>query len=401
MVNFTAPSGVDPSVYPPPRVPAAPVLSFNFCRGGNSSTIFSVHDAGNSVLLTSGRDGIATALKQIGVNRDCRVLLPAYNCRAMVEAVEWSGADAVFYRINPDLSTDIDDIRRNLQGVKVIIAVHYFGFPQKLLELRNLCDDAGLQLIEDCAHAYFGVFDGAPPGSIGDYAIASLMKFFPIFDGGCLVSSRHALSDKGLMSGGPRFEVKALFNILERAVRYSRLRPLNWILPPILRFKDFIRDRVKHGTDALATVPASLAAADYGCGFDPRWLKVRISWISKFIFRRSSTLRCTQGRRANYQYFRECFDNVPGCRPIFRDLDEGVIPYVFPLYVEDPDRVFPLIKMRGVPVFRWEDVEAGVCENSSRYSLHLFQLPCHEELRVDERRWICDTMIDAIMAKSL
>ncbi|MCI0667216.1 MAG: aminotransferase class I/II-fold pyridoxal phosphate-dependent enzyme [Methylococcaceae bacterium] len=377
-------------------------MSFNFCRGGKSRTIYSIRDVGNPVLLTSGRDAIAIALKQIGVNQGSRVLLPAYNCRAMVEVVEWSGAEPVLYRINSDLSMDRGDVGSQLKaGAKAIIVVHYFGFPQELAELRSLCDDTGVQLIEDCAHAYYGVFNGAPPGAVGDYAIASLMKFFPIYDGGCLVSNRHASSDRALVSGGLRFEIKAIFNILERSVHYSRLRPLHWLLPPLFRLKDFIWGRVKQGNEALMSSRAGPAAADCGCGFDPRWLTVHISWISKYIMRKSSVSRCTEGRRANYRFFAERFENIPGCRPIFRILPDGVVPYVFPLFVEDPDRVFPLIKIRRVPVYRWEEVNAGVCENSSLFSRHLFQLPCHEEIRHEELRWISATVIDAVTAKSL
>lgn len=392
----------DSRVYPSRRVPANPVLSFNFCRGGNSGSIFSIMDAGNSIWLTSGRDAIAIALKQIGVDPDChRVLLPAYNCRSMVEAVEWSGAEPLLYRLSPDLSLDLDDVRSKIQGgVKAIIVVHYFGFPQKLGELRKVCDDSGVQLIEDCAHAFYGVFDGAPPGAVGDYAIASLMKFFPIYDGGSLVSKRHALSDSSLVSGGLRFELKALFNIFERAIHYSRLRPFDRLFSPLFRFKDFVWRRIKEENETWETASSGPTAADYGGGFDPLWLNVRISWISKFILHRSSVTRCTEGRRENFQFLSQAFDNVPGCRALFRDLPDGVVPYVFPLYVDDPDRVFPLLKMQGVPLFRWEDIQAGVCDTSSLYSLHLFQIPCHEDIRVEELRWIRDTVINALSAKS-
>lgn len=382
------------SDYPPPRVPNTPILSFGYFLGGRARQVSSVLDVGDSVLLTSGRDAIATALKEIGVeSKSAKVLLPAYNCKVMVEAVLGVQAEPVLYRIHPDLTVDLDDIRAKIRnGVEALIVVHYFGFPQQLSDLRKLCDETGVSLIEDCAHAFYGDFDGSPPGAVGDYAIASLMKFFPIYDGGCLVSRHHPLRNKPPGSGGLRFEIKAIINILERSVEYARLRPINWLLMPLIKLKDLVWRRTKMSNKPLEMDAVGPGAADGGYGFDPSWLKVRISRISELIFKRSSALRCTNKRRENFRYFMDAFDNISGCRPIFTKLPDGVYPYVYPLYIDNPEFVFPLIKMQGVPMFRWEDVENGVCDNASLYSQHLLQFPCHEEIREDERDWICDTV---------
>jgi dTDP-4-amino-4,6-dideoxygalactose transaminase len=82
----------------------------------------------------------------------------------------------------------------SLSGVRAIVVVHYFGLPQPMTAIRRFCDERTITLIEDCAHALFGKADDQPVGSIGDYAIASLTKFLPTSDGGCLVGKRRSAS---------------------------------------------------------------------------------------------------------------------------------------------------------------------------------------------------------------
>lgn len=71
---------------------------------------------------------------------------------------------------------------------KVVYVIHNFGFPHpKLLELRQMCDEKNLILIEDCAFAFDSYFGDIRLGSIGDFTIYSLSKILPVENGGVLV----------------------------------------------------------------------------------------------------------------------------------------------------------------------------------------------------------------------
>jgi perosamine synthetase len=82
--------------------------------------------------------------------------------------------------------------------------------------IREFCGTPKLSLIEDCAHAFFGSVDGKPMGASGDYAIASAWKFFPMIDGGLLISSSRDLTGIKLVDPSPRFQAKALINTFEK-----------------------------------------------------------------------------------------------------------------------------------------------------------------------------------------
>mgnify|MGYP002624507101 CR=1 FL=1 len=68
---------------------------------------------------------------------------------------------------------------------------------------------------------------------------------------------------------------------------------------------------------------------------------------------------------------------------------------MLPFLVDEPERVFPRLKARGVPVVRfgeflWEGVDASVCPVAADYSRRVFQFPCHQDLKDREVRWIAE-----------
>ena len=203
------------------------------------------------------------------------------------------------------------------------------------------------------------------------------MKFFPIYDGGYLVLSNRSLTQIKLKSGGLAFEMKSLFNVFEYALEYGRLGVLRPLLRLPMAVKDFIWRRLKSSRDNPAAVNIGPSASDGGYDFDGKWLDIRMSWISRRIIARASYPHIANRRRANYLKLLEALANVPGIAPLFPNLPEGVVPYMFPAVLIDPDRVFPQLKQAGVPVLRfgeelWPGVEAAECAVSAEYSRHVF-----------------------------
>ncbi|WP_256081141.1 aminotransferase class I/II-fold pyridoxal phosphate-dependent enzyme [Massilia sp. YIM B04103] len=390
--------------FPRSRLPVAPPLSMASFRRGGGPHVPAILDAGAARLVTSGRVAIALALRQMGVGAGDTVLVPSYHCASMVEPVIWSGATPVFYRINPDTSVKLDDVAAKLDGrAKVLMATNYFGFPQDLAALRAFCDARGLLLLEDCAHSFLGEYKGKPLGSYGDYAIASSMKFFPIYEGGCLVSARHALDQVALQSAGMGFEAKVLINTLEEGFAYNRLRLLKALcwLPMTVKNLLWRQIKARRHTSAQSMAPGS---SDGGFGFDPRWLDKRSSFFARAMLKLVSRTRMGALRRRNYLRLQQALDGLPGCRPLHPVLPDGVYPWVFPLLTDDPHAIFGTLKMAGVPVIRfgeylWPGVDAGVCATSVDLSRRVLQFPCHQELTEQEMEWMVDHIRNALLAQ--
>ena len=383
-----------------PRVPLAPVLSgASLRRGHGLRGLPSVLDAGQARLVTSGRIAIALALREMGIKPGDAVLMPAYHSPSMIPPVLHLGAAPLFYRLRPDTSPDLGDIAARLApNVKALVVTHYFGFVQDLSTLRSFCDAHGLLLLEDCAHSFFGEHGGKPVGAWGDYAAASSMKFYPVYEGGVLVSARHGLGRVALRPAGPGFEAKAALATLERGFPYGRLALLRALLAPPLQLKAALR-RLRARAPAGQTAAPGLAPAssDSGFGFDPAWLDKRSSRLSRLLVGRLPAARIVTLRRARYRKLLQSLGDLAGVRPLFPALPDGVCPWMFPLVASDPERLFDAACAAGVPVTRfayplWPGVDDSVCPTSSMLSRHVLAFPCHQELHEEELDWMIATL---------
>src|SRR5262249_31065683 len=146
-----------------------------------------------------------------------RVLIPSYICRAAVDPFLAYGMDIDFYSIKMDCAVDLDDIQNRITPkTKAILAAHYFGFPQQIGRIRDICDRHQIALIEDCAHVLCGEIDGKPIGSFGDASIFSWRKFLPVYDGGELVMNRPPQIRRiDTAKETPLFTLRVALNVLE------------------------------------------------------------------------------------------------------------------------------------------------------------------------------------------
>jgi dTDP-4-amino-4,6-dideoxygalactose transaminase len=266
--------------------------------------------------------------------------------------------------------------------------------------IREFCDRHGLLMLEDCAHCFLGEHKGKPVGSYGDYAIASSMKFFPIYEGGCLVSAHHSLDAVKLQSAGLGFEAKAAVNTLEEGFEYKRLGLVKALLWLPMFLKDVLWRQIKaHKADRVESfAPGS---SDGGFSFDPNWLDKRSSFFSRHMLKAVSRRRMGALRRKNYLKLHEALHGMPGCRSLFPSLPDGVYPWVFPLLSDDPHTFFTALKMQGVPIIRfgeylWPGVDASVCPSSVDLSQRVMSFSCHQELREEELDWMISKIKDAL-----
>lgn len=393
----------DSSEFPKPQVPALPVLEVANVSLATQLASPSITRIDNILHLRSGRYALALALKQAGISQGDCVLVPAYHCLAMVEPLRLAGVRPAYYPVSPDLSIDIAGIEKHAAGAKAIIAVHYFGFPQDFRPIRQLADRLGLILIEDCAHACFGEINGLPLGSLGDYAIASTMKFFPIGHGGVLASARHRLVNPALRDPPLKVELKTAINLLEDAHAYSRLGRIGGLLTILIQMKNRLMRINRPPQPVTPDSDDSTPPATPEYAMDSRWLGWRSSRVSRFLLRHTRTDHLIERRRGYYLAFLNTLANRNDCRPLFPDLTVGVVPQVFPLYVNRCLPVFVSLKRQGVPIIRFgefldDPVDQTLCPVSVDYAEHVLQFPCHQTLRDNEVAWIIERLILALDA---
>ena len=388
----------------PDRIPRLPVLGWDAVgRSRRRPRVQSLLEGPHLVFTPSGRMAIALALRALGVARGDKVLVPTYHCPTMIAPVAHLGASPLFFPIDATGAPALGHLgRAQLSGAKALIAAHYFGFPRAMDDVRAFCDEHGLAFLEDCAHAMFGSASGRGVGELGDFAIGSLTKFYPVPEGGCLVSSVSRSARPELQPPGFRAELKAWMDILEQSTRWRRLPGLNSGLALLFRAKTLAR-RVRgsiHRDSENEPKSESQAGSLYDFSYVAKQSPRAVRWVVAHV----DPTRIVQARRRNYTELLARLNSLPGARPLLPVLPEHAVPYVFPLWVDDPESRFRAARGRGLPVFRWDWLWPSTPEirgdEGRRWARHVFQLPCHQDLSGADLDWMTTTLRDIFAAQA-
>lgn len=343
-------------------------------------------------LTRSGRSAIRQALELIGIRPRDKVLLPTYHCPTMVAPVETLGGVPLFYPLTATGTPDLSFLgRADLSGVRAMIVSHFFGLPQDVSNSVALCRQHGIALIEDCAHAFFGLADSRAIGTSGDFAIGSLPKFFPVVEGGILASASRPLP----ASTRPRREIannlRAAWDILEMASRCGRLGATGAVARRAAGTRRWLRGSPP-AQPMDSSPPTTEEIRRSGLAdplLVPRSLRRTESWLVNHYDLATSVHR----RQQHYRTMASELSGLQQASPLFADCGNATAPYVVPLLVRDPDRPYAQMRSLGLPVYRWDrlwpktpelDGDVGI-----RWSRQVIQIACHQSLTEDEVQLIC------------
>jgi hypothetical protein len=358
-----------------------------------------VLDAAHLAFTTSGRAAIALALRALRVGAGDSVLVPTYHCPTMIAPVVAAGASPVFFPIDGNGGPCLDALDRLRPArLRAMIAAHYFGLPQPMSRLRAFCDSRGIALIEDCAHALFGIAEDRPVGGWGDFAIASLTKFLPVMDGGCLVCP--AVRRDSSASIPVSHQIRNFANAIEIGASYGRLRGLNTLVTQLFemsgRFrKSTIEPAVENtgarGADATKWLADFEPASDINRG---------ASWWTRSMVMHAHRGRIVELRRRNYLELVRLVKDIGGVRALSPSLPDEAVPYVFPLLVDEPAAIYQATRASGIPVFRWDEIWPTcpvIPEDHGRtWATHIFQIGCHQDLRLEDLNAIATTLHELV-----
>ncbi len=376
-------------LFPRSHIPMTP-WQVRVGRAGHDAVCYTRFSERDCVGLAAGRYAIAFALIAAGVKRRERVLLPAYHCGSMVEPAVSLGAEVEFYRVRNDLSPNREHLEGLLQrGAKVVVATRFFGFPRGVEGVRELCDRYGAVLVEDCAHALYGGGEDSPPGYVGDFAVASTWKFCPGPDGGLVCSNAGPVVWPLVKRADLGRQLRAVYRVVERA--------LGQVFSPVAEGPRHPVEAHSAGAGfAGALEPVASPPSAGGAGgmrwFDAKEANTASSVMAKVMSRTINFRRGATARRDNYRFLLDRCSALGRARALYGELPEGVVPYVFPLVLEHPAEDFRRLKYRGVPIWRWDELAVSDCEVTQAYRRSLLQLPCHEDLRLEERTWLAEAL---------
>ena len=134
--------------------------------------------ARHAIALSSCTAALHLAYLAAGVGPGDEVIVPAFTFAATAAAVLYCGATPVFAEIvsrrHPSL--DPEDVERRITPrTKAVCVVHYAGYAAAADRLKELCDERGIALIEDVAHAPSATLGGR---KLGTWGLAGAFSFF-------------------------------------------------------------------------------------------------------------------------------------------------------------------------------------------------------------------------------
>ncbi len=156
-----------------------------------------------AVAVSSGTSALEIALRALGVEGR-EVLVPANTFFATAAAAIHAGARVRFLDCDPQtMAVSVADLAEQI-GPRTagVIVVHIGGLvTPHIEEIRRLCAERGVWLLEDAAHAHGSALGGRMAGTFG---VAGAFSFYPTKvmtagEGGMIVTNDERLRDEALI----------------------------------------------------------------------------------------------------------------------------------------------------------------------------------------------------------
>ena len=199
-----------------------------------------------AIAVNSGTSALEIPLRALDVNGHS-VIVPTNTFFATPASVIHAGGEVIFVDVTENLCIDPESIEENIrEDTKGVIVVHIGGIVAP--QIKGICKDHNLFLIEDAAHAHGSTLDGKKAGSFGDAAAFSFYptKVMTSGEGGMITTDDKKISERALVF---RDQGKAGFygNVHTEMGYNWRMSEIHAAigLSQFARLEEFIEDRRK------------------------------------------------------------------------------------------------------------------------------------------------------------
>lgn len=155
-----------------------------------------------AIAVNSGTSALEIPLRVFNV-KDKSVIVPTNTFFATPASVIHAGGKVQFVDISKNLCINPDLLMETInKETKGVIIVHIGGLiTPETREIKQICDDHGLFLIEDAAHAHGSTLDGKKAGSFGDVGAFSFYptKVMTSGEGGMIVTDDKKTHERALV----------------------------------------------------------------------------------------------------------------------------------------------------------------------------------------------------------
>ncbi len=112
---------------------------------------------------------------------------------AVPSSIVHAGGVPIYIECNSEYVIDLEDLKRKIEShpdAKFFVLSYMRGHIPDLDAVKNICDRAGIYLIEDCAHSLGAEWDGNLVGHHGEIACFSTQSYKLLNSGECFAFRR-------------------------------------------------------------------------------------------------------------------------------------------------------------------------------------------------------------------
>lgn len=169
-----------------------------------------------AVATTNGTSALHIALLIAGVEQNNEVITQPISFVATCNAIAYTGAKPIFVDVDLDTfglspKSLLNFLEQNCETqeqkcinkstgkiIKACVAMHTFGHPCHIAEIKEICDEWHITLIEDAAESLGSYYDGKHTGTFGLLGTISFNgnKIITSGGGGCIITDNENLAKK-------------------------------------------------------------------------------------------------------------------------------------------------------------------------------------------------------------
>ena len=156
------------------------------------------HGVKYAVSCASGTSALSLLCSTLQLKEGDEVILQSLTFTADAFAMHQSGAKIVFADCSDNKFTiSPEDVKKITSKTKIISPTHLYGRPAEMNELKKICDEKGIYLVEDCCQATGAKYKDKMVGSIGHYNFHSFHnKLIASGEGGMITTNDKKLAER-------------------------------------------------------------------------------------------------------------------------------------------------------------------------------------------------------------
>lgn len=302
-------------------------------------------------LFWKGRVGLYSILSGMDVKKGDEVIIPAFTCVVVANAIIYRGATPIYVDINPaNLQYDKSGLEKAITSkTKLIIVQNTFGIPPDYETVERICDEKGILCIEDCTHGMGTVVRGKK--SSPDFIKAAFYSFQwnkPLSSGlgGAVVCKDPFLNNK-LIEQNKQLLTPSLFDSCSLSILLM-IRPLinsPALYPLLLGLFRFLSSK---GLVLGSSNSKELVGTEIPEGYLKGMSSVQKRKISKSI---GDLDRIIAVRKANYLRYDKVFNDLGLFCLKLKNINHSALK--FPVFVKDKTTFKKIAERKGIKLGDW------------------------------------------------